>query len=158
MLSDSRPERDARGRGHIPPDWVDTNATYFITINCKQRGKAQLTADDMPQKIFDSVQFYHDSHRWWPEIFLLMPDHLHALISFSWDQKKGINTVLSSWKRFIARKYGIEWQIDYFDHRIRNESDHEDKWDYIRQNPVRKGLVESYNLWPHVWKPDGIGW
>jgi hypothetical protein len=48
--------------------------------------------------------------------------------------------------------------ISHYHHLIRNEADHEDKWSYIRENPVRKGLVETFDQWPHVWFPDRIGW
>ncbi|RYD31858.1 MAG: IS200/IS605 family transposase [Verrucomicrobiaceae bacterium] len=87
-----------------------------------------------------------------------MPDHLHALISFSWEPKLGMNQVLADWKRYVANRLGVSWQRDFFDHRIRSLEDHQSTWFYIRENPVRSGLVESYEQWPHVWLPDGIGW
>ena len=158
MLPESRPERESRGAGHVPPDWVAPHATFFLTLNCQLRGKPQLTCGDIPGGLFQSVAFYHEQHRWWPEIFLLMPDHLHALVSFSWEKNHGINRVLADWKRYTARAFGIQWQRDFFDHRIRNDADHQDKWSYVRENPVRKGLVETYDQWPHVWFPDRIGW
>jgi putative transposase len=158
MLSDSRSDRAARRHGHVPPEWVNPEATFFVTINCQKRGINQLTIGDLPAKLFSSVSHYHNTCRWWPEIVLLMPDHLHALVSFSWQPKNGMNTVLRDWKRYTARHFGIGWQRDYFDHRIRNKADHTDKWQYIRENPVRSGLVETYDQWTHVWFPDRIGW
>ncbi|MBN8456729.1 MAG: IS200/IS605 family transposase [Verrucomicrobia bacterium] len=87
-----------------------------------------------------------------------MPDHLHALISLTWKKGDGLSKVLADWKRFTARTCGIVWQRDFHDHRIRSESDHQDKWAYIRENPVRKGMVACYEEWPHVWFPEGRGW
>ncbi len=88
-----------------------------------------------------------------------MPDHLHALISFDWERGDGPRDAIQNWKRFTARKFGIEWQRDFFDHRIRSESDLGNKWIYIRENPVRAGLVDSYDAWSHVWRPPNIqGW
>jgi putative transposase len=158
MLPDFRPERDARGTRHVPPDWVSNDATFFLTINCLQRGVPQLTRGDIPARLLSSISHYHQTKRWWPELVLLMPDHLHALVSFSWEPKQGINAVICDWKRFTARTFGIEWQRDYFDHRIRSDADHADKWRYIRENPVRAGLVESFERWDHVWFPDRVGW
>ncbi len=157
-LYDSRPERRARGTSHDPPHWVEDDALFFITINCQQRGPAQLTTSDIPTKIFESVSHYHLKQIWRPEIFLLMPDHLHALIVFSWTDGYGLRNVLKNWKRFTARMLGINWQRDFFDHRIRSQEDHDEKWTYIRDNPVRDHLVNHYGSWPHVWFPDGIGW
>jgi putative transposase len=65
---------------------------------------------------------------------------------------------LGDWKRYTARALGIDWQRDFFDHRIRGEADGADQWSYIRENPVRAGLVERYHQWQHVWFPHRIGW
>jgi REP element-mobilizing transposase RayT len=153
-----RAERHTRGESHVPPEWVDQAGLFFITINCAQRGLSQLTHNDVSAKIFESITFYHSSRRWWPEIVLLMPDHLHALIRFSWSSKNGMNSVIAAWKRYTARQLGIVWQRDYFDHRIRSDADYSDKWQYIQNNPVRKNLVENFQDWPHVWRPRGVGW
>jgi putative transposase len=158
MLPESRPNREVRGYVHVPPDWVSNEATFFITINCARRGGDPLTRHDLPASLFSCVSHYHENKRWWPEMLLLMPDHLHALISFSWDPKQGMNAVVRSWKRYTARAFGIGWQRDFFDHRIRNDEDHLAKWRYIRDNPVRAGLVEEPTQWQHVWFPDRIGW
>lgn len=158
MSSEEHPSRGARGDSHIPPEWVATDAVFFITINCKPRGQNHLTAGDLPARLFDSITFLRDRRTWFPEMFLLMPDHLHALVSFSWEQDRGMNRVLADWKRYAATQFGISWQRDYFDHRIRSEQDHQSTWFYIRENPVRAGIVETYDQWPHVWLPNSIGW
>ena len=88
-----------------------------------------------------------------------MPDHLHAMISFDWERGDGLGQVIQNWKRFTARKLEIVWQRDFFDHRIRSDNDLANKWIYIRENPVRAGLVDTYDAWPHVWRPPNrIGW
>jgi hypothetical protein len=158
MSSEDFPIRKARGSSHVPPEWVEAHAVFFVTINCKPRGLDHLTTGDVPAGLFDSVTFLQDRRTWFPELVLLMPDHLHALISFSWEKSHGMNRVIENWKRFTATTLGISWQRDYFDHRIRSEQDHLSTWFYIRENPVRAGLVETYEQWPHVWLPSGIGW
>ena len=154
MLPGDRPDRSSREGLHVPPEWVPLEATFFVTINCQVRGTTQLTAPDMPEKLFGSISHYVNQRRWWPEIVILMPDHLHALISFSWQEGEGMSAVLQDWKRYTARAFGIRWQRDYFDHRIRSEADHQSTWIYIQENPVRAGLVEHSALWPHVWLPE----
>ena len=89
---------------------------------------------------------------------VVMPDHVHALISFSWDPGAGLRSMLEKWKRYTSTNFGIDWQRDYCDHRIRSATDHAEKWAYMRENPVSAGLVEEYHLWPYVWFPDRIGW
>ena len=158
MPPEDPPIRKVRGASHIPPEWVEASAVFFITINCKPRGKNHLTTGDIPARLFESITFLQNRRTWFPAMVLLMPDHLHALISFSWEIDQGMNRVIENWKRFTATKLGIFWQRDYFDHRIRSEQDHQSTWFYIRENPVRAGLVETYDQWPHVWLPTGIGW
>jgi putative transposase len=88
-----------------------------------------------------------------------MPDHLHALLSFNNEQGLGMGKLIKSWKRYTAKTCAIDWQRDYFDHRIRSEHDMADKWSYIRENPVRAGLVNHHEQWRHVLRGDGTrGW
>jgi putative transposase len=77
-----------------------------------------------------------------------MPDHLHALLSFSTDE--AMSGVIGDWKHFHARKYGIIWQEGYFDHRLRDDERGEQlsvKVNYIRQNPVVAGLCAKAEDW-----------
>ena len=153
------PQRKVRNETHYPPSWVGKAATFFITINCRLRGRPQLTIGDAPLGLFRSMEFQNERQAWHASILLLMPDHLHAMISFDWEIGDGMGGSLQSWKRFTARSLGIDWQRDFFDHRIRSEEDLSNKWTYIRENPVRAGHVKSYEQWPHVWRPPNrIGW
>jgi len=54
-------------------------------------------------------------------------------------------------KRFLSREAGITWQRGFFDHRLRSEEALQEKAQYIRQNPVRRGLVGSEDEWPYAW-------
>lgn len=60
-----------------------------------------------------------------------------------------MSAVIRDWKRLTARRAGINWQRNYFDHRIRPGEGLQRKDDYIRQNPVRAGLVRHPDEWPH---------
>lgn len=84
-------------------------------------------------------------------LWLLMPDHLHALISFPMD--RNYPKIIANWKENIAKTTGVRWQRDFFDHRLRSHESHEAKATYIRQNPVRKGLVREAGEWKFVWEP-----
>lgn len=152
-------KRKARTEFHRPPPWVPENVVFFITLNCQERGIPQLTQPGTAKGLLDSMSFYQEMGKWHVSLALLMPDHLHALISFNTAQGLGMANLLGSWKRYTSRTFGIGWQRDFFDHRIRGDQDMTDKWDYIRENPVRAGLVDSFGNWPHVLRGDGTqGW
>jgi hypothetical protein len=91
--------------------------------------------------LLNSARFYEAKQRWHITLFLLMPDHLHALLSFASDQS--ISKIVGHWKHFQSRKHGIIWQEGYFDHRLRDDERGEQlsaKMNYIRHNPVAAGL------------------
>ena len=82
---------------------------------------------------------------------LLMPDHVHFLVSFS--KTESMRAVIDAWKHYLAKQHGTHWQRDFFDHRLRKEESYEEKARYIRLNPVRAGLVKSPEEWPYFWEP-----
>ncbi len=59
---------------------------------------------------------------------------------------------LADWKRYTCTKGGIDWQRDFFDHRLRKDESYIEKAHYIRMNPVRAGLIARSEDWPHVWE------
>jgi len=64
-----------------------------------------------------------------------------------------MKSTVAQWKEYTAKKLGIQWQRDFFDHRLRWEESYTEKAHYIRQNPVRKDLVKEPAQWPFVWEP-----
>ena len=41
------------------------------------------------------------------------------------------------------------WQPGFFDHLLRNDESYAQKWEYVRENPVRAGLVAEWHEWPY---------
>ncbi|MEN8861752.1 MAG: transposase [Lentimonas sp.] len=134
---------------HDVPPWVEDGAVYFITINCSKRGTNQLCRTPIAEELRASIQFRQQKLEWWVPLVLLMPDHLHALISFSGAVR--MKDSISNWKRFTARKHGISWQDGFFDHRIRDVNSLVEKEQYIRMNPIRQGLCNTPEEWAHTW-------
>jgi putative transposase len=82
-----------------------------------------------------------------------MPDHLHALISFP-PSGKSSRSIVSKWKEWTAKDLGIDWQRDFFEHRLRHDESRREKADYILSNPVRKQLVSRAEEWLFVYFAD----
>ena len=125
------------------------DAIFFVTICCASRGSNQLCLDSVASQIWESIEFRQARGNWFVHLWLLMPDHLHALISFP--RTKVPSKVMANWKEIIAKKTAVKWQRDFFDHRLRSDESHEEKAFYIRQNPVRKGLVAGADDWTFAW-------
>ncbi len=135
---------------HQPPGWVKDDALFFVTLCCATRGRSQLDNAKVFGEILDSADYYIESGKWWIGSFLIMPDHLHALMSFP--ELAKMEKTICDWKRFIAKRNSIVWQDGFFEHRLRSKQSANEKWHYISNNPVRKGLVEHPAQWPYVWK------
>ncbi len=133
---------------HQPPWWIDpAREIFFVTICARQRASAPLLA--VAPQILEAIRFYHDHQKWWVHLAVIMPDHVHLLVCFPHHEK--LTPTVQNWKRWTARHHNIEWQRDFFDHRLRREESVQEKAEYILQNPVRADLVEDWQQWPHVW-------
>ena len=144
---------------HEIPLWVDPQREiYFITINCRTRFKNHLALPEISEPLFETVRHRQENFSWWPHLFLLMPDHLHALLSFP-PSVKPLQSVVSKWKEWTAKALGIGWQRDFFEHRLRHDESRREKADYILQNPVRQKLVERPEDWPFIYFGNGhLNW
>jgi REP element-mobilizing transposase RayT len=140
---------------HEVPSWVDPQKEiYFISVNCRERFKNQLTVSDISEGIFETVRHRQEKFLWWPYLFLLMPDHLHTLVSFP-PSGKPLKQVVANWKEWTAKEFGISWQRDFFEHRLRKDESRREKADYILQNPVRGNLIQRPEDWQFVYFGDG---
>jgi putative transposase len=63
-------------------------------------------------------------------------------------------------KRLKAHENGLRvtWQSDHWDTRLRSEASYDAKWDYVRNNPVRKGLVAAADDWPYQGTLHDLRW
>ena len=134
---------------HEVPEGASLNPeyeVYFITICCLPRGENQLAIPEVWQVIDESLTVRELAGDIQVRLVLVMPDHLHGLFAFP--NGKPMAKVISSLKQWVAKKSGVQWQRDFFDHRLRTWESGVEKARYIRLNPVRAGLAETPGDWP----------
>ena len=82
---------------------------------------------------------------------MILPDHIHLFVRLPDDLK------LSDWigtlKRILARAVQDDsndplWRRGFFDHVLRSNESYGEKWNFVRENPVRAGLVKRADDWP----------
>ena len=134
---------------HDIPPWVSDDAVFFVTICCHEKMVNTIANERVATVVAESLLFYQNQKKWWVHLWLNMPDHVHGLLSLH--KETDFTKIIASWKRFVARKAGFKWQLDFFDHRIRSDESLEEKENYILNNPVRAGLVAEQREWPYVW-------
>jgi putative transposase len=135
----------------------------LLTINTEKREPwlANGTAHQLLR------QTWSEATAWLAGDYLLMPDHLHMLCAPR-DFHFTIETWITYWKREFALKHkrlaGIglrqtsptralappEWKFQSrgWHHRLRDGEKYSDKWIYVQENPLRKGLVQRIEDWP----------
>ena len=144
------------GRKHLPHDGSPVNPTtseaevYFVTICCSPRHTNQLATPEVWQAIEETLAVREAKGEMRCRLALAMPDHLHGLFEFP--SSKPMKQAISNFKSWLARQCGMQWQRDFFDHRLRSWESAQEKTNYIHQNPVRAGLVANPKDWPYKWE------
>jgi len=92
---------------------------------------------------------------------VIMPDHVHLLFTALRDAQGwtfALPEILRALKGASARsintllgRRGSVWQDESFDHVLRGNESLLETVEYIRQNPVRKGLVSRPADYPWLW-------
>ena len=62
---------------------------------------------------------------------------------------RGLSKTIGDFKSYLSKRHGIRFQANFFDTRIRDQEHFAEKWNYICQNPVAKGLASIAREWPH---------
>jgi REP-associated tyrosine transposase len=84
--------------------------------------------------------------------YVIMPDHVHLFVCGPHDfilaeWMKGLKRGISNAFRENSKR--VRWQPGFFDHLIRNEESYGEKWNYVRNNPIRAGLVTNADDWSY---------
>jgi REP element-mobilizing transposase RayT len=106
-----------------------------------------------------------DGKRYQLHAAVVMPEHVHLLLTALADETGwiyGLPAILKAIKGASARSVnrllgsgGPVWQEESFDHVLRSHESLEEKLEYIRQNPVRRGLVKKPEDYRWLWVEQG---
>ncbi len=84
--------------------------------------------------------------------FVVMPDHLHLLLTPAPDLslESAAQLIKGGFSYRLGKaKRGLVWQESFTNHRIRDDQDYEHHAEYIRMNPVRARLAGTPELYPY---------
>jgi putative transposase len=125
--------------------------SYFITTDAWQK-RSLFHVVAAAEIVCARIRFCRDQGAYLLHEFVLMPDHLHLLLtpSESTTLEKAMQLIKGGSSHEIRKERGnrIEiWQPGFHDWTIRNEDDFRAKQEYIRLNPVHAKLVERPEQW-----------
>ena len=135
----------------IPHRGWTSDSTYFITASVW--GKKRLFQAPPAADLFlDVLYHYRERDKYLLHEFVVMPNHFHLLITPAETLERSLQLIKGGFS-FRARKelgFGGEiWQTSFYDHRVRDIEEYARMQTYVRENPVRAGLVSSPELYPY---------
>ena len=128
----------------------------LLTVNTKDR--VPWLAQQVVHGSLRSI--WREADAWLVGDYVLMPDHLH-LFCAPRDLAFTIEQWLTFWKSCFSRRHVDQpwaWQRSGFHHRLRDARDYEEKWTYVRENPLRKQLVTHPEDWPYQGTIHALKW
>ncbi|PIZ17887.1 hypothetical protein COY52_02300 [Candidatus Desantisbacteria bacterium CG_4_10_14_0_8_um_filter_48_22] len=130
-------------------DYTGTHA-YFITILTHERKEIFIS----PETVNNVLSILKETilQDFNIAAYCFMPDHLHLLL-LSKSPKSDLKRVIKDFNQksgfmFIRQFKKKLWHISYYDHILRKEEELLETAKYIFNNPVRKGLVNSFKEYP----------
>jgi putative transposase len=156
-----------RERGHLRrlERVFDTTREPLFLLNLCVRDRRPVLANEAVFRIL--VSTWRDAlqiHGWMIGRYVVMPDHVHFFATRGEEDAKNLSEFMAAWKRWTSRRIReghlrtFAWQQEFFDHLIRGGESYAEKWEYVRQNPVRAGLCQTPEEWPHQGEVHALGW
>jgi putative transposase len=152
-MADS-PQTPAYSHPRRPPRlrWVVRSAPiYFVTFVTYERQR-WLAVEEIHAAFRTFAEVAASEHEVFIGRYVIMPDHIHLFV------RGGPEFRLGRWigalKRTLARarpgavRDNRLWQEGFVDHLVRHDESLDEKWTYVRENPVRAGLVARTDDWP----------
>jgi putative transposase len=142
--------------------WIKS-PVYFLTTTTHERAPVLANAE-VHAILVAEWQAWRTRHQWLVGPYVIMPDHVHFFASPLPAARRSLSQVMGAWKEWTAKRIHAEkrgnenavpgrtrlWQPEFFDHVLRSAESRSEKWDYMRANPVRAGLVSSPEAWPYA--------
>ncbi len=141
---------------------------HFVTFSCYQR-RPLLDSEVRRNLLLKILERVRRRYRLVVLAYVVMPEHVHLLLSEP--QRETLSTVIQALKLgFVRSLYGSGanlnpgsrksgetggtrsvprrfWEQRFYDFNVRTERKRVEKLRYIHRNPVKRGLVESPELW-----------
>jgi len=139
-------------RHRLPPEAYRGRVQIAFTIDTYDR--MDYFADDQNCEIaigaLTEAFVHHAGHVC---VGVFMPEHVHLVVSGR-GPESDLLALIKEFKqkttfRIRQRPQPFRWQKDFWDHIIRANEDYGAQIRYILRNPVRRGLVDYWEQWPH---------
>jgi putative transposase len=143
----SKPVRNAS------PIGIVRARTFFVTTKTSM-GRALLQSERNAKLFIDVLRSYVSAGKFRVHDFVVMPDHVHLLITVSEDMaiEKAVQFIKGGFSYRLRKEFGYlgeVWQRGFSDVRIEDRQSFLRHREYIAQNPVKRGLVDTPEKFPY---------
>jgi putative transposase len=144
---------------HWPPRETGNRSIIVYLTVCAMDRKPILATPETASAILLAWQ---RADAWLVGRYVIMPDHLHLFCAPA-RHEITLKRWVKYWKALASKGWPQSdehpiWQDDFWDTQLRCEEGYASKWEYVRLNPVRKGLVDSPELWPFGGEQHPLFW
>ena len=128
---------------------MDSHRTFFITTVTAHR-QPIFPREATANLLIETLIHYRDQGKYLLHEFVIMPDHLHALLTPA-DEislERAVQFIKGGFS-FRLKFRGHVWQASFSNHRVRDFEDYGNHREYIWMNPVRAGLAKRPKEYPY---------
>ena len=128
----------------------------FLTV-CTRGRRPWLASAEVHELLVD---VWKGASAWLVGRYVLMPDHVHLFAGLA-EEDVPPDDWVRYWKSMFSKRHGIpqhRWQAGYWDRRLLRAESYDEKWEYVRLNPVRHGLVARAEDWPFQGEINVLPW
>jgi putative transposase len=128
-------------------------ASYFVTAKCWE-GRNTFQVTEIADILLYTLFHYRDSGAYLLHEFVIMPDHLHLMLTpgSQTSLERAVQLIKGGSLHRIHKERGGRmeiWQAGFHDWTIRDVEDWRAKANYIHMNPVKARLCERVEDWPY---------
>ena len=140
-------------RNSSPQRIVRPSRTFFVTTKTSM-GRALLQSERNATLFINVLRSYVVAKKFRVHDFVVMPDPVHVLITVGGDMsiEKAVQFIKGSFSYRLKKEHGYNgevWQHGFSEVRVDDRASFLQHREYIAQNPVKRGLVDSPHQFPY---------
>jgi len=148
-------------RRRIPPHYPAIerfNAASIIYLTVCTQSRKQILAREDVHALLRTV--WVEAGQWRVGRYVVMPEHIHLFCAPAHLDSPPLAKWVQFWKSRASQRWPRHeeqpvWQKSFWDTQLRSGESYDEKWEYVRLNPVRRGLVSRPEDWPfagEIWR------
>jgi REP element-mobilizing transposase RayT len=105
---------------------------------------------------------WSNASTWLVGRYVILPNHVHLFCAPNGIDAPPLERWMRYWKslvtRTLAKGSGEVCQRHHWDRQLRRGESYSEKWEYVRNNPVRHGYVTNADNWPYQGELNELRW